>query len=127
MVTHDMLYPHLDQKTLAAVDWFAEDMKRALEKNHAKGDRRVWLADDSNDLLKRVREETDELDDALRDAFRVFYKSSVYSDVDRVAAMQRIIEESADVGNFAMMLADKARQWLREADGLMKAAELPTE
>lgn len=79
----------------SAVDWFAERMKQKLRKpeNEAKGG---WREDSLRALWHRLREETDELFEAL--------------DEDGVP-WDHVIDEAADVANFAMMIADHARQW----------------
>lgn len=71
-------------------DWFAEQMKfkMGLPKNVAKGD---WLKlPDLYYLVERLEEEVMEL------------KSSIVNN----ESYRNVIMESADVGNFAMMIAD---------------------
>lgn len=66
-------------------------MEFALQKNDWKGG---WQDDRMFDLLERLREETDELRDAL-------FVAKNFED---------IIKESADIANFAMMIADNVRR-----------------
>lgn len=81
----------------AAVDWFADRMKRKLRENEHKGG---WDKDGNFALLERLNEETQELDDAIcltEDA-----------GIDE-RFMEAVIDEAADVANFAMMIAEKAK------------------
>jgi len=68
---------------------FARDMERKLKANEHKSH---WSGMTPPWLLRRLRAETNELARALK-----------------AKNAKRVIDESADVGNFAMMLADKAR------------------
>jgi NTP pyrophosphatase (non-canonical NTP hydrolase) len=72
-----------------SVRWFAERMERELRANAYKGG---WAGCDAPWLLKRLREETRELAEAIRGG-----------DAEDIAA------EAADVANFAMMIADPLR------------------
>lgn len=80
-----------------AVRKFAEDMQRKLDKNKDKecdkmnpdGKGRSWKDCDFYWLLYRLRQETLELEAALNNTNR-----------------EGVIEEAADVGNFAMMIHD---------------------
>lgn len=76
------------------LDWFRGRMaaKLGMAKNLRK---RTWHKDMNEDLLSRLREETDELGDALADEFH-----------GGKAEREKIIDEAADVANFAMMIAD---------------------
>ena len=74
------------------VQWFAEQMERTLRKNDHKGG---WQVDSSGALLTRLKEETEELQAALIQGQDI--------------APEYSIKEAADVANFAMMLADNAR------------------
>jgi NTP pyrophosphatase (non-canonical NTP hydrolase)/uncharacterized coiled-coil protein SlyX len=71
---------------------FADDMERKLRENDHKGG---WDGDEPKALLKRLREEVDELAKALASPNR---------------QNDRVIDEAADVGNFAMMIADVIRR-----------------
>lgn len=68
---------------------FAEKMEFKLRENDHKGG---WKNCDAASLVKRLREETDELEVALE-------KGTV----------EEICREAADVGNFAMMIFDNAK------------------
>lgn len=75
---------------------FAKRMEGKLAKNRHKGDRAGWLADHPGDLLRRIRDEANELENAIL---------SDHSSED-------VWQEAADVANFALMVADSyaARQ-----------------
>ena len=66
---------------------FAIEMKKKLDKNEHKGG---WQNCDNEYLLKRLKEEVDEVETAIK-----YNKSLKY-----------IMSECADVANFAMMIAD---------------------
>lgn len=87
-----------DSPTWPYVLAFAKRMEAKLAKNRHKGDRDGWIKYNPRDLLARLDEETTELDAAL---FAVARK-------DNIVAREReqIINEAADVANFAMMIAD---------------------
>lgn len=85
-----------DRPTLRPVlTAFAQDMERALRKNDYKGET-SWREDTFAALFLRLREEMDELEVALRAG-------------GTVENLENVIRESADVANFAMMVADLAR------------------
>jgi hypothetical protein len=73
-----------------AVAFFAVDMEDTLRRNDHKGG---WDTCDPAWLLKRLREETDELEAVLKNGSDYVIRS-----------------ESADVANFAMMIADLTRK-----------------
>lgn len=99
----DERYPHLSDSTLAAVDWFADQMKRKLEDNHHKGQRETWLQNDVDQLTYRIREEAEELETAGM-VFEADSRSSRH-----LENAQNVIDEAADVSNMAMMAADCVR------------------
>lgn len=78
-----------------SVDWFAGEMNKVLLAN---SDKTGWLGYPINDLFKRLRDESDEL------------LIAIHSDKGRPKDVRRIIKESVDVANFAMMIADNYRQ-----------------
>ncbi|HZG59351.1 MAG TPA: hypothetical protein VEY68_02410 [Anoxybacillus sp.] len=82
-----------------SVKWFAEQMETKLRENDKKGG---WDNCKIYWLIKRMREETNELLNAV-DLHR-----------DLGATKENIIRESADVANFAMMVADIARKYLKD-------------
>lgn len=70
---------------------FAEAMERELRENEHKGGRDAWRKCYAEDLLDRVKEETNEL----------------AGEVCRLKPdPQRALSEAADVANMAMMVAD---------------------
>jgi NTP pyrophosphatase (non-canonical NTP hydrolase) len=73
-----------------AVRDFAAAMEDQLRANDYKPG---WQKDDPLDLLLRLREEVVELDNAI----------------DAGADPSEVLEESADIANFAMMIADVYR------------------
>ncbi|MEG7342529.1 hypothetical protein V6E27_28690 [Bacillus cereus] len=74
------------------VKWFAEQMESKLQENDHKGG---WQDCDLQWLVKRLKEEVNELESALKD-FSISFNE--YS--------ENVIKESADVSNFSMMIAD---------------------
>ena len=75
------------------LQWFAEQMELRLRANDYKGG---WEASPLAYLNGRLREEMNELD---REVFPL-------SEADP----KRVTHEAADVANFAMMIADRARR-----------------
>lgn len=71
------------------VIWFSKVMERKLRRNDHKGG---WDTNHLSELYARLQEESEELRDAL-------------SEYD----LDGIIDECSDVANFAMMLADRAK------------------
>lgn len=67
-------------------------MEKKLQENRHKGDRWGWLSEDSSFLFVKLNRERLELGQALL-----------------LSGNDEIIRECADVANFAMMIADKAR------------------
>lgn len=78
---------------------FAQTMEQKLCDNDHKGG---WHDDGEQALLKRLREETDELEAALRRG----PGTGVPFGERSAKAVANIGREAADVANFAMMLAD---------------------
>lgn len=72
------------------VEWFARAMEQKLRDNEHKGG---WINDKPRKLFARLLEEVKELEEELA-------KFSMAGKADGVLA------EAADVGNFAMMIAD---------------------
>jgi NTP pyrophosphatase (non-canonical NTP hydrolase) len=85
----------MESTTRPWVNAFAQEMENKLAENRHKGDRDMWRESDPLDLFKRLTEEVDELANEL---WR--------PDIERNP--ERILRECADVGNFAMMIADVA-------------------
>lgn len=84
-----------------AVARFAQEMENRLRANDHKGG---WQDDPTGYFLLRLREELEELCDAV-------YAGAALEDPARPATLppdqvDRIVHEAADVANFAMMLVD---------------------
>ena len=86
------------------VQWFAERMEVKLRSNDWKGG---WRKMTPTEILARIREETDELEDGLR------------------GGAVNVMLEAVDVANFAMMLADVV--WAAEAGYGTSARDTRTE
>lgn len=85
------------ERVRESVRWFAEQMERKLKLNdHKLG----WKSCRMEYLTKRLGDECGEL------------RRAVVKNEDA-----RVIDEAADVANFAMMIADKVRAVLAAADG----------
>lgn len=80
------------------VRWFAEKMEAKLRKNDHKGG---WLDCDPLWLRMRMEEEMSEL-----------HREMVRLQIGR-STPERVVNEAADVANFAMMIADQAREALQ--------------
>lgn len=81
---------------------FAQAMEAKLRENDHKGG---WKNDDPRALLRRLREETDELDPAVT-AYEARRRERPGDDDHVAEASRRVLREAADVANFAMMIAD---------------------
>ena len=77
-----------------SVKWFTEQMERKLQEHD---DRNGWDNCQIGWLMKRIREELEEV--------RVAWVEARLG-----SEWQSVIDEAADVANFAMMIADNARQ-----------------
>ena len=89
------------QEREACVDAFAVLMKAKLAKNAHKGDRDGWRCDTPNALLRRLREEVQELAHLVD----VPFVNDDGTDPDFAA---EVGGEAADIANFAMVIADVA-------------------
>jgi hypothetical protein len=77
-----------------SVLWFARQMEKRLQANDHKGG---WDDEPTDYLIQRLKDEVAELEETL------------------IAGKEaKTILEAADVGNFAMMLADQADKKLQE-------------
>lgn len=87
------------------VRWFAEAMERKLRANDHKGG---WRRDLPSALLERIKEETEELANLkpLMLACVVRADECPQSPDHRATGFERVVDEAADVANFAMMIAD---------------------
>lgn len=89
-----------EERTEAAI-WFVQEMLTQLSDNEHKSS---WRKDSYKTLRSRLLHELEEMEDEL------FYDHNKYR-----LDLRALISECADVANFAMMIADKARQELRES------------
>lgn len=99
-----------------SIQWFAERMEEKLAANDHKGD---WLGANANlgYLMKRLREEVEELQESLTDLLAERYADYRPLTVSKDEA----VRECADVANFAMMIAERCRalheKWERKERG----------
>lgn len=84
--------PDLNSPTWPFVLAFAKRMEYKLSLNRRKGDRQGWLKMSEKEILDRIDDEVEELNEA--------FALSVTPD-------EAIAMEAADVANFCMMMADK--------------------
>lgn len=80
---------------------FAKRMEAKLERNRHKGNREGWINDDPWALIKRLCQETQELEDEM-----IAFEATTDSTSDESTQAERVANEAADIANFAMMLAD---------------------
>ena len=83
-------------KLRPSIQWFAEQMERKLR---AHDDRDGWAECDYEWLSSRIDDEAKELDIAI-------WKIDTHPTQRN---LQAVIDEAADVANFAMMIADNTR------------------
>lgn len=89
----------------AAVLWFAERMERKLRANDHK---HHWRTSEDGYLSTRLHQEAKELSRALQ-RFHTEREGPTRASPETI---QAVIDEAADVANFAMMIADNARRML---------------
>jgi NTP pyrophosphatase (non-canonical NTP hydrolase) len=83
-------------------------LARAMERKLRANDYRPgWRGETRGWLLKRLRQETAELAEALALEWSLRFGGRTEDAADMVAAKAAVLDECADVANFAMMLADK--------------------
>ena len=87
------------------VMWFANRMSKKLDQRMASKD--GWMNTSYKVLLGRMLDEVIELIEAMQGIYR-----DDISLPELRKAYTEVIKESGDVGNFAMMVADKARRTL---------------
>ena len=87
---------------------FAEIMERKLKENDHKGG---WEDCTLGWLMRRLDEEREEVDGAASNLLSHIYASSPNEEINKAA--DELIAELADVANFAMMAADRARRLLK--------------
>ncbi len=91
-----------------AVRWFADQMEQTMRHHDDSRGSLGWRGETLSYLGERLREEVEELKEACNHTLGPDYPESV----------QRVIRESVDVANFAMMIADVTRMRAeREAGG----------
>ncbi len=96
------------RETWPTVDKFANHMRLKMEENKDKGSDGTWQGDSIEELLSRLKEEVGELEAVIEKRSRLpmqFKNSQPLFD----EMTDAIVSEAADVGNFAMMVADKAK------------------
>lgn len=101
---HEILRPTLQ--------WFAEWMEKVLKANDHKGG---WLDMEFSDLIKRLREETRELDYTTHSHHVPWIGNGDTGDRAPYTRIEPIdwhtvVLEATDVANFAMMIADIANR-----------------
>lgn len=85
------------------IQWFAEKMEVKLKKNDFKPG---WRGCSFDYLKRRVGDEVKEMvREATEIGSRVFWDRKVSEEM-----VEKFVNECADVANFMMMLADKARR-----------------
>lgn len=94
-----------------AVAWFSGEMEKRLARHDRTRGVEGWIGNYLTDLSERAKQEARELDEIL-DAPQKYPGSRVDNFTN--SQLQEIIEEAADVGNFAMMIADCARRELEQ-------------
>lgn len=89
------------------IDWFSLRMERKLVLNHHKGH---WKHVPESHLFKGLKKEVDELEDAMH-----------------IGDINSIVNECADIANYAMMIADNMQRmnvrWIIE-DNIIKPEEM---
>lgn len=88
--TPDQMMAKLE-RWVRTLNWFGERMLDKMLKNKHK---RGWHEDSIAFLRFRLQRELDELDEAI----------------ENKASPNEIIDECADIANFALMIADRARE-----------------
>ena len=85
------------------VQWFAEQMELKLRENDWKGG---WNGMTAQALFERLKDEVEEL------ALNVYpHENPAYF------SFHGIVKGSVDVANFAMMMAERCREYLEETNG----------
>jgi NTP pyrophosphatase (non-canonical NTP hydrolase) len=92
---------------------FSENMERKLKENDYK---ERWSKSNYSYLIQRLHEEVDELDEALSSFVIGQAMPRDLSGSYSIEQYGEVVEECADVANFAMMIADNLKN-KRENDG----------
>jgi NTP pyrophosphatase (non-canonical NTP hydrolase) len=90
-------------KLRPAVAWFAEQMELKLRENDHKGG---WEDCDIAWLCKRIADERGELKRAISRRDKSWGSVTGFGEEET----KRVIREAADVGAFAMMIADNVKE-----------------
>lgn len=85
---------------------FSEDMEKKLKDNDHKGH---WSKSSYAYLIQRLREEVDELDEELSSFVIGQAMPRDLSGSYSIEQYGEVVEECADVANFAMMIADNLK------------------
>lgn len=96
MIRENRYPPQAPDHLRPALAWFAVYMERTLTRNDYKGG---WRHCQARYLFRRLREEIDEMEAAWNRMIKMKKQNRDATDV---------IDECADVANFAMMIADNA-------------------
>lgn len=93
------------------VQWFAQVMESVLRKNDYNGG---WHDDSFEFLLDKILfEEIKE----LKDAIECLMMGSIHGEASMVELIDNVVNESADIANLAMMIADKAVEYTPNEKG----------
>lgn len=85
------------------VSWFAEQMEKKLKAND---DKEGWSYCSKDDLLDSMK---DELGEMIEQASRIGYSCFCGHSISN-KDVQTLIDECADIANYAMMIADNAKK-----------------
>ena len=96
-----------DTQIRPSVMHFAAHMERVLEANEYKGG---WLKMSDVDVINRIGDENDELDQAVQDRLNASNCDCNFCDsVSIQVRTSMVVKEAIDVANYAMMLIDPDR------------------
>ena len=93
----------------AVIKWFGMRMENKLKENDHKGG---WMNCNFKSLFKRMRIESDEILEAYY--FQRMQRDWGNWKIDEDSA-QELIDECADVANYAMMIADNCKKRIDKA------------
>ncbi|MCK5601150.1 hypothetical protein KAR91_04720 [Candidatus Pacearchaeota archaeon] len=86
------------------LEWFAEQMEKKLKEND---DKRGWAGEKLSWMHSLLEREVKE----VKAAFKDLGDASWSGDEEHINdALEEVVEEAADVANFAMMIADLANK-----------------
>lgn len=81
------------------LEWFVTEMEAKLDENNYKG---TWKNDNIFSLFNNLYEEFEELEHEIDQL-----------ECGNIDALLKIIKECADVSNFAMMIAERAKSGIK--------------